>query len=217
MLKLYGHPNYTSPNSLKLRVALAEAGAQYEYVPVDLAKGEQRRPEFLAINPHGKIPVLVETRGEGRDSTDADFVLPESDAILWYIAESFPAARLLGPTPRDRARALEWCDFTATALYPAYWDLYQHGKALTPEKRVASLAESAQQRLTRALEVLGHSLAAREHLAGAYSIADIAGAAVVRMIFEDRLKEFFSFAQHGGVQTWYRRVTARPAWQKALG
>src|SRR5256884_6471464 len=109
MLKLYGPTNRISINTLKIRVALAEAGAPYEYVPVDLGTGQQRDPAFLALNPHGKVPVLV----------DGTFALPESDAILWYVAESFPAAKLLGPTPRDRARALEWCDFAATTLYAA--------------------------------------------------------------------------------------------------
>src|SRR3954464_10113899 len=116
MIKLYGHLNRRSPNTLKLRVALAEAGAEYEYVSVDLGKREQPRPEFLALNPHGKVPVLV----------DDDFVLPESDAILWYIAERFPEASLLGAGARERARALEWCLFAGTALYPAYYDVYFH-------------------------------------------------------------------------------------------
>ena len=91
-LKLYGHVNRLSPNTLKLRVALAEVDAVYEYLPVDLAKGEQLAAEFLAINPHGKVPVLVED----------DFVLPESDAILFYIAERYPEPRLLAT---DAARA----------------------------------------------------------------------------------------------------------------
>src|SRR5689334_5356131 len=103
MIKLYGHVNRLSINTLKLRVALAEAGASYDYQAVDLTAREQHAPAFLAVNPHAKIPVLVED----------DFVLPESDAILWYIAERFPEARLLGPTPRDRARALQWCDFAS--------------------------------------------------------------------------------------------------------
>ena len=92
-LKLYGPVNRLSPNTLKLRVALAELDAVYEYLPVDLAKGEQLTPEFLAINPHGKVPVLVED----------DFILPESDAILFYVAESLhPRA---APAGHRRARA----------------------------------------------------------------------------------------------------------------
>src|SRR5688572_12194738 len=112
-LKLYGPVNRLSPNTLKLRVALAELDAVYEYHPVDLAKGEQHAPEFLAINPHGKVPVLVED----------DFILPESDAILFYVAERFAEhrrePRLLATGARERARTLQWCDFASTTLYPA--------------------------------------------------------------------------------------------------
>jgi len=87
-MRLYGSSNGKSFNSLKLRVALAEIGAKYEYIPVDLERGEQKRPEFLRLNPHGKVPVLA----------DGDFVLPESDAILWYLGEKYPEATLL-PAP----------------------------------------------------------------------------------------------------------------------
>src|ERR1041384_4427471 len=106
-MKLFGATNRKSFNTLKLRFALAEAGAEYQFVPVDLSKGEQKTAEFLAMNPHGKIPVLL----------DGDFALPESDAILWYVAEKYPAARLVptaaeGPkVAQARARVLQWCDF----------------------------------------------------------------------------------------------------------
>jgi glutathione S-transferase len=206
MLKLYGHVNQRSINVLKLRVALAEAGAPYEYVTVDLAKGEQRTPAFLAMNPHGKVPVLV----------DGDFVLPESDAILWYVAESFPAAKLLGPTARDRARALEWCDFASTAIYPAYYEIHAHTLSLPPEKRIPAVAETQRQRLQRALRVLEEVLGKREWLAGGYSIADIANAVVLRGMRE-RLPDLYDAAASPHTEAWYRRVTARPAWQAAVG
>lgn len=204
-LKLYGHTNRLSVNTLKLRVALAEAGAAYELVPVDLARGEQRRPEFLALNPHGKIPVLV----------DGDFVLPESDAILFYVAESFPAARLLGGTPRERARALEWCDFTSTALYPQYYDVYFHTAGGAPDKRIPAVAEASREKLARSLRVLEQVLGAREFLAGAYSIADIAAAAVLR-ILPERVPGAYDPAASPGTAAWYERVTARPAWRQAV-
>lgn len=203
MLKLYGHVNRLSPSTLKLRVALAEAGAAYEYIPVDLAKGEQRRPEFVAVNPHSKVPVLV----------DGDFRLPESDAILWYIAESHPAAKLLGATPQDRARTLQWCDFGTTALYPAYYDVYLHTVSNPPETRLAPVAEAGRGKLDRALKVLDQVAGERQWLAGAYSIADIANAAVLRTI-QDRLKLDLATWPH--IQAWYGRVTARPAWQAAV-
>jgi glutathione S-transferase len=203
MLKLFGHVSRLSTNTLKLRVALGEAGATYEYVGVDLAAGEQRKPEFLALNPHGKIPVLVHD----------DFVLPESDAILWYIAETFPQAHLLGATPRERARALEWCDFTSSALYPGYADVYMHTSYLAPEKRNPATAESGRVKLGRALGVLDQVLGQRVFLAGSYSLADIAAASVVRTL-KDRLPDTVANCPH--VNSWFDRVTARAAWQEAL-
>jgi glutathione S-transferase len=205
MLKLYGHANKLSINTLKIRVALAEAGAPYEYVTVDLAAGEQRRPAFLALNPHGKVPLLV----------DGDFVLPESDAILWYVAESFPAARLLGTTPRDRARALEWCDFASTGLYPAYYDVHTHTLSAPPEKRIAAVAESARQRVARGLKVLEEVLAKGEWLAGAFSIADLGNAVVLRGMRE-RIPDLYDAASSPHTEAWFQRVTARPGWKSAL-
>jgi glutathione S-transferase len=205
MLKLYGHANKVSINTLKIRVALAETGAAYEYVTVDLASGEQRSGAFLAINPHGKVPVLV----------DGDFVLPESDAILWYVAESFPAARLLGTTPRDRARALEWCDFASTGLYPAYYDVHYHTLSAPPEKRLAAVAENARQRVARGLKVLEQVLGQREYLAGAFSIADL-GTAVVLRGMREKIPDLYEAAAAPSTEAWYQRVTARPAWKAAL-
>jgi glutathione S-transferase len=205
MLKLFGHANKNSINTLKIRVALAEAAAPYEYQVVDLAKGEQRAPAFLALNPHGKVPLLV----------DGDFVLPESDAILWYVAESFPAARLLGTTPRERARALEWCDFASTTLYPAYYELYSHTLSNAPEKRIPAVAEAARARLERGLKVLEQVLGTRELLAGKFSIADLANAVVLRGM-KERIPDLFDAAASPHTEAWFQRIAARPAWQAAL-
>jgi glutathione S-transferase len=199
-LKLYGHVNRLSPNTLKLRVALAEADAIFEYIPVDLGQGEQLRPTFLALNPHGKIPVLVED----------DFVLPESDAILFYLAERFPEAKLIGGTPRDRARALHWCHFTATALYPAYYDVYFHTRAGPAERRIESQADSGRRRFERAVAVLNQVLAEGSYLAGEFSIADIATAAVLRAASE---RVPLDMAVHPAIEAWYQRVTGRKSWQ----
>src|SRR3982750_1903169 len=102
MIKLYGSSNNKSFNTLKLRFALAEIGGADEFVPVGPPKGESRTPDFLGLNPHGKVPVLV----------DGDFALPESGAILWYLGEKDADAKLLprldgGPrTLQARARIL---------------------------------------------------------------------------------------------------------------
>ncbi len=204
MLKLYAHLNRLSVNSLKLHVALAEAGAEYEFIPVDLGAGEQRRPDFLAKNPHGKIPVLV----------DDGFALAESDAILWYVAERFPAAGLLGEGPRARARALQWVSFASSTLYSGYLEAYTHTVAAPPERRIAALAGSAQQRLDGAYAVLESVLGDRPSLADAFSVADLAAASVLRAV-QDRLA--FDADAHPHTMAWYRRVIGRPSWQQVVG
>jgi len=220
MIKLYGHANRKSPNTLKLRAALAEAGARYEYVVVNLDSGEQKRPEFLALNPHGKIPVLVESaQAATATGAAAPFALAESDAILWYIAERFPEAGLLpaagGLSPAQaRARVLQWCDFTSTGLYATYLDLYIHTMKGAPDKRVSWIGEAAGQKMSRLMGVMDGVLAGRAHLAGDFSIADLAAAAVLATV-KSRITPDPS-ADRPHVAAWYARVTSRPAWRSVI-
>jgi glutathione S-transferase len=213
MMTLHAHVNRKSPNTLKLRAALAEAGARYEYRAVNLDAGEQRRPEFLALNPHGKIPVLV----------DGDFTLAESDAILWYIGERFPEARLLpAPGAQDlaaiqaRARVLQWCDFASTGLYQAYLDVYIHRVKASPAQAQASwLGDAAVLKMDRLLGVLDGVLARREFLAGDFSLADLAAAAVLQTI-KSRIPGDPTSGRTA-ITGWYERVIGRTAWQEAIG
>ncbi len=208
-MKLYGSSNNRSFNALKLRVVLAEAGAEYEYVPVDLGKKQQFDPEFLKLNPHAKIPVLI----------DGEFVLPESDAILWYLGEKYPEAKLLpasdgsDATRQARARILQWCDFASTTLYPAYSQYWNH--ALGEESdRNPVLAEGALGKVARGVAVIETVLATREWIAGqGVSLADLSNASIVfalkRRLPSDPL------ASSPRVAAWYARVTARPSWKSA--
>ena len=132
-LKLFGSTNPRSFNTLKIRFALAEIGADYEFVPVDVGKGEGRKPEFLSVNPHGKIPVPL----------DGEFALPESDAILWYLGEKFPDAKLLRPADgsqealQARAQVLRFCDIASTTFYPAYSEWWTATNATPPNPLAA--------------------------------------------------------------------------------
>jgi glutathione S-transferase len=210
MLTLYGHVNRCSPNTFKLRAALAEAGAAYDYRAVDLDAGEQKRPALLALNPHGKIPVLV----------DGDFALAESGAILWYLGEAFPEARLL-PPPGDaspaarqsRARVLQWCDFSSTGIYQAYLDLYIHQVVGAPDKRVSWIGEAAARKMDRLLGVLEEVLARRAYLAGDFSLADLAAAAVLQAVKARIPRD--PTAGRAAIAAWYARVSGRPAWRRA--
>jgi glutathione S-transferase len=204
MLTLYAHGNRSAANTLKIRAALAEAGAGYSYKVVDLAKGEQRNADFLAINPHGKVPALV----------DGDFALAESDAILWYVAEKLPKAGLLPEGAEGRARVLQWCDFASTSLYPASYDIHIHTAWAEPPNRSAWVAERAQTALERALRVLDKRLTGRSFVAAdSLTIADYAIASVIHTI---KSREQADLARYPNVTAHYERIASRPAWAKAL-
>jgi glutathione S-transferase len=209
-VKLYGSTNKKSFNTLKIRAALAEVGAAYEFVPVDLDKGENKTPEFLTINPHGKVPVL----------TDDDFALPESNAILWYIAETHPASGLAPradgsrAAARARARIAQWMDFAQTTLYAAYAEWWNHALG-DSAKRVPALAEAALGKIHRGLGVMESVLATRPYIATPdFSLADLSNASMVfaigRRVPEDPL------ARYERVRAWYGRVSARPSFASAL-
>jgi glutathione S-transferase len=107
MLTLYFAPG---SSSMAAHIALHEVGAPFEALPLSFAKGEQRQPEFLAINPEGKVPTLV---ADGRPLT-------EVAAILWYVAKRFPEARLLPEGDIEaEAGAISWMSFVAATLHPA--------------------------------------------------------------------------------------------------
>jgi glutathione S-transferase len=209
-VKLYGTTNKRSFNTLKIRAALAEAGQDYEYIPVDLDKDENKTPAFLALNPHGKVPTLL----------DGDFSLPESNAILWYVAETHPGSALV---PRNdgsrealqaRARIAQWVDFAQTTLYSAYADWWNH--ALGDEaKRVPSVAEAALGKIHRGLGVMEAVLGTREYIATpAFSLADLSNGSMVyalkRRLPDDPL------GKYPRVRAWYDRVVARPSFAAAI-
>jgi glutathione S-transferase len=206
-MKLYGNTNLKSFNTLKIRFALAELGVAYEFVPIDLSRGESRSQDFVRINPHGKIPVLV----------DGEFALPESDAILWYLAESDAGGKLLprfdgtAPTTQARAQILRFCDLASTALYPAYSEWWNATNSENPAKRSAEAADTALVKVKRALDVLERTLAAGEHLVGDFSLADVTNVSIIFAL--KRRLQMDPLVGHERVRAWYERVTARPAWK----
>ncbi len=107
MIKFYYN---TAPNPTKVALCLEEMGLPYELFPVDTRKGEQHTPEFLAINPNGKVPTLLI---DGR-------VLTEVAGCLFYLARAWPDARLL-PTgdPEAEAQVVSWMSFIASSIHPA--------------------------------------------------------------------------------------------------
>jgi len=161
MLKIYGYPKSRSYRAVW---ALEEVGAEYDYVKVDLMKGEGRKPEFLAINPFGKVPALI----------DGALVITESAAILTYIGEKFPDSNLVPTTNPARAAYFQWVAFTISELEQPLWTLAKHRYALPENLRVPAIEPTALWEFARAAGVLHQYMQGREYVAGGhFSGADI--------------------------------------------
>ncbi len=184
-----------SGNGHKVRMLLSHLGISYELVEHDILTGETRTPEFLARNPNGKIPVL---------ETDDGRFLPESDAILWYLAEG---TDFLPDDPWERAQVLRWMFFEQYSHEPyiAVARFWLHFVDMTPAQR-EQLAEK-QERGYQALDVMEAHLKDNDYFAGgAYSIADIALYGYTHVAGEGG----FDLARYPAVGAWLGRVAAQP-------
>jgi GST-like protein len=162
MLELY---TYGTANGQRVSIMLEECGLPYRAQKVDLARGEQKRPEFLALSPAGQIPVLIDPDGPG-----GRLVLPQSTAILLHLAEK--TGRFLPNTAATRPLALVWLMAVMTDVAPASGALF-HASTAVPEA-VPAVVTAFEQRLLRFLANLDHRLGEEEFLAGEISIADFA-------------------------------------------
>ncbi len=199
-MKLYGFPNTRSVRALW---ALEEAGATYNYVHVDLLKGEARKTPFLEINPGGKLPALV----------DGDLILTESAAICIYIADKFPAAQL-APAHRieERAKFHQWCFFAMSELEQPLWTLSKHTFALPEKYRVPAIMDTTRWEFARAENILAVGLGQREYIVGdSFTVADILLANTLNWA---RLRSVE--ITHPSLNAYADRLLARPALQRAL-
>ncbi len=157
-MKLYSKPGACSTAD---HIALQWTGQPFE---VELLTAERMKaPEFLKINPTGAVPALV----------DGDFVLTQNAAIMGYIADSFPQARLAGDgSPRQRAEATRWLCFVNSDLHPAFVPLFSPAKFLADASQHDALKATARTRLRGLYEQAERQLAGRDWLAGFRSFAD---------------------------------------------
>ncbi len=197
---LYGMPNTRSFRALW---ALEEVGAEYRYQLVDLGKGAGQTPEFRAMNPAGKLPVLV----------DGKLVLSESAAICSYLAECYPHTGLIPePGTADRARYNQWCFFALTELEQPLWTMAKHKFALPKEYRVRDVLETAAFEFKRAAQVLDAGLADRYFLVGdRFSMADLLVVHILSWARVSRVKHGFS-----RLDDYRERMIQRQAWQRAV-
>jgi GST-like protein len=194
-MKLYHFP---SPNPQKVTFALQELGLDSEIVPVDLAKGEHREPTFLAHNPFGRVPVLV----------DDGLILPESHAILAYLGEK--TGRLWPNSAAGRADALRWLFFLSQHIMPPAGDVALRFRAKLFGRPVdEATVERGEQALPAPLTVVESHLAHSKWMMGAeFSLVDCAYCPVLNVIE----KSGFGFAEFPRLAVYLDACRVRAAW-----
>jgi GST-like protein len=207
-LQLY---SLNTPNGVKVSIMLEEIGLPYEPHLVDITKNETWTPEFLSLNPNGKIPAILDPDGPGGEP----LALFESGAILLYLADK--TGQLIPADPARRWETIQWVFFQMGAIGPmfgqvGYFNRFA-GKAIEDKRPLERyVAESK-----RLLGVLETRLEGRDWIMDDVSIADVATLGWVRNLvtfYEAReLVEFDSFPKVGA---WLERGLARPAVQRGL-
>lgn len=185
-----------SGNSYKVRLALAQLGIAHRQVEIDILKGESRTPDFLAMNPNGRVPLLEVAPGR---------YLAESNAILWYIAAGSP----LAPDDKiERAEALQWMFFEQHSLEPNLGAAYFWLSLIKGGRELQQHAiEDWMEQGHRALGVMDKHLAANAWFAaGRYTVADIALYAYTHVAHECD----FDLTRYPAVRDWLARVGTQP-------
>lgn len=189
-----------------------ELGLDFEHVQTDYKAGMTRTPEFLALNPNGHIPVVVDHRPEG------DVTLWESMACALYIARHHGTAdgvSLAPATPREEAEALRWSFWTVTEVESDALTVLMHRLVMPAEQRRPELADAAERRLKVPLRVLEQHLAQQQargeaHLAAArFTVADLCVASVLLWVRATRELT----GQFPLVSAWLSQCLGRPAYE----
>ena len=195
MLRL--HDNLSSGNGYKVRLLMAELGIAYERIEYDIDQGETRTPDFLGrINANGRVPVL---------ETEGGAFLPESNAILCYLAQGTP---FLPEEPLEKARVLQWMFFEQyshepNVATPRFWAT--HGVEMTEERRIG--LRQKRELGYAALGVMEGHLAREDFFVGGrYTVADIALYAYTHVAHEGG----FDLEPYPAVRTWIGRVASQP-------
>ena len=195
MMKLYG---FGPTRSLRALWGLKELGLEFEFIPVNLQAGENRRPEFLALNPAGKVPVLV----------DGDLVLTESAAIVLYLAEKYPEKKLMPIQLEQRAQVYRWVLFAVTELEQPLWRMAKHTFLYPEDKRLPQDIALAREDFTAMAAVLERHMAGRQFIVGdRMTAADCVTAYLMDWANERQLLDGFPNLK-AYLQRTYARATA---------
>jgi len=200
MLTLYHSPQ---SRSIRPRWLLEEIGAPYEVKTLSLPDGDQKKPDYLKLNPNGAVPTLV----------DGDLVLWESAAICQYLADKFPDKRLAPPvgTP-ERGKYYQWIHYAMSGLEPAAVTIFLHTIQRPEADRVPALVNEAKERLSAAVKVVDDAVAGREWILGSqFTAADVmVGSTLAWCQMMGMLGD-----QSPNAAAYLGRCAARPAFQRA--
>jgi GST-like protein len=197
MIDLY---TFTTPNGRKASIMLEEVELPYNVHKIDITKGDQFTPEFVAINPNSKIPAIVDQ--------DTGITVFESGAILIYLAEK--TGKLLPTNSKERFQVLSWLMLQMGSVGPMFGQL-NHFKKFAPEK-IPYAIERYEKETLRLYSVLEGQLAEREFICGDYSIADIATYPWVAIHEWQGL----TLDSHPNLKRWVETVQQRPAVERGM-
>ena len=152
-MKLY---EFAPTRSIRARWTLQELGVPFEAITVNLLAGEHRKPEYLKINPAGKLPALV----------DGETVLTESIAIVLYLGEKYPEKNLVPTALHQRAELNRWLLFTTTEIEQPLWRIARHTNIYPPEKRLPGEIALARDDVAAMSQVLEDHMRGREFIVG---------------------------------------------------
>jgi len=201
MIDLY---TWGTPNGRKVSIMLEEVGLPYTTHKVDIGKGDQFKPEFVAINPNSKIPAIVDS--DGPDGKPISVF--ESGAILIYLAEK--TGKLLPKDPRAKSEVLQWLMFQMGGVGPMFGQNH-HFRRFAPEKIPYGIERYGKE-TERLYGVMDARLSKVAHLAGDYSIADVATYPwVSRHDYQE-----IDLSRFPNVKRWFDVLSARPAVRKGM-
>lgn len=208
MIDYYGAP---TTNCWKVAIALEEMALEYRFVPVQLRAGDQRKPEFLAINPNGKVPAIVD---HDPPTGDEPLALFDSNAILVYLADKTKS--FFPQTMASRAQSTAWLMWQASELGPIVGNSFAfasdlHPMGAPPEKDRARDHFTDSSRKIHGF--LDERLADHEYVCDEYSIVDMAAWALV---VPYRLHALDDLSDFPHLERWYGLVRARPAVQRGM-
>lgn len=209
IIQLYSFP---TANGVKISIALEELALPYEAHRVDLGKNDQKTPEFLSLNPNGKIPAIVDPHGPGGKPIG----LFETAAILFHLAEK--TGRLMLQDPAGRLETLQWLVFQVAGVGPMFGQFGHFHKTAAGKVSDPYPLNRYRDETRRLLGVLEERLDGREWIMGeAYTIADIATFPWVRVLggFYEA-SDVIGLADFPTTMEWMRRCEARPASRKGL-